>query len=87
MRIEMLGEAIPSLLEPLKRVAESKFEVSLESGETGRCFPKMASNCRDNPEIDFMSSVWHCAGRQHPFVNCHSTHEGIVIGRGAQAAS
>lgn len=77
----MLGEAMSSLLEPLRRVAESRFEASVKSRETRNCFPIKNSYCCDITEAENMSAARQNAGRQHPSVRRHSMYENMVMGR------
>lgn len=62
----MLSEAMSPCLKALKRLAESGCEVSLESGETRRCFPIVMSYCSDIFETKDVSVVWNGAEKTPP---------------------
>lgn len=72
MRIKMLGKPVSSFSKPLKRAAENGFEVSLESGETPKCFRIVMSYCCNKFEEKEILSAWRAAGTQHPCVGCHN---------------
>lgn len=81
MWVKMLEEAFSSFLKPLKRVDDTRFEVSLENGETQRRFPMIMSYyCEISVATDMLASL-HSTGRQHPCFRCHSTYENMVKGK------
>lgn len=52
-----------SFLRALKRVAESRFEISSQRGEARKCFRLRLSYCRDISGAEDVSGAGHGAGR------------------------
>lgn len=59
----MLGSAMPPRLKPIKRFAESVYEVSVGGKATQKRFPVTASYCSDISEAESMSVVCHGSRR------------------------
>lgn len=75
----MLGEAMSSLLTPLRRAAESGFEILLGSEETRKCNLIMTRYCCDISEAKDLTAPAHGAGTQHPCVTSHSRYEDTMM--------
>lgn len=67
-------------LVPLKRIAESEFEVLLENGETQKWFPVVMLYFCNITEAGDISEGQHNGGTQCPCVRCHNTYKNKVIG-------
>lgn len=77
------GEENPSFLRRLERVAESRFEVSLGSGEIYKCFSTTVSYCSEAFEATKMSTARHGAKEQHLCIRSHSRYKYMVVSRGS----
>lgn len=75
------------LLKPVERAAKERFENSLESGESRKCFSIALSYFCNNLEAKDMSAAQHGAERQHRCVMCHSPYEDIVMGRASSSCA
>lgn len=69
------------LLEPLKRVTESVFKVSLGSKETRKCFPVIVLYCCNIFDAKTISAALNGTGRQCCCFRCQGMHEKMMLGR------
>lgn len=64
-----------------KRVAESAFEVSSESGDTREFLPMKKAYYCNTSEAKDVPAVQHGTGRQRPCVRIHRAYDETVTGR------
>lgn len=77
----MVSDAVQSLLQPSRTGAESNYGASLRTGETQKCFARIALYFSDVFKPENVSEAWQSAVRQHLCIKGHGTSEDSVMCR------